>query len=74
LVSFSGFGLSRDFWKKKSGFQMLNLRGGKSEIRFSEAYFSANNEPAWDAEGRTRLEKVILERDSGKGSDSRHKK
>jgi hypothetical protein len=47
----------------ESPFQILNLRGDKSEIKFSEAKAIKNAQP-FDFDGRTPLEKVFQEKDS----------
>jgi len=62
-------GYAQWFWlvprllRSESQFQILNLLGGKSNLKLSEAAAS-NNTEFWDSQSRTPVEKIIREKDS----------
>jgi hypothetical protein len=68
LVILFALGLVQWFWivprllQTESPFQMLNLRGGNAEIKFSEAK-AINDAQPFDLQGRTPLERVFQEKD-----------
>lgn len=66
LFLLCALGYAQWFWivprilRSESRFQTLNLLGGKSEMQLSEAN-PIDNTQFCDAEGRTRLERIIYE-------------
>jgi hypothetical protein len=69
LVVLFTLGLVQWFWivprllQTESPLQMLNLRGGKSEMNFSKANVIEDAKP-FDLQGQTPLERVFQEKDS----------
>ncbi len=57
------FWLVPRFLRSELRFQMLNLLGGKSDLKLSEAA-AGNNAEFCDSQGRTLVERIIHEKDS----------